>query len=65
MPSMLIGAVFISDTPARAEDSPFMVIESGTETLLIFNPNDRLLYAMGRLMQRKFKGDLDALERAQ
>ncbi len=39
--------------------------ESGAETLLIFNPNDRLLYAMGRLLQRKFKGDLDALERAQ
>lgn len=35
--------------------------ESGVETLLLFNPNDRMLYAMGRLLQRKFKGDLEAL----
>ncbi len=39
--------------------------EQGVETILFFNPNDKLLYVMGRLLQRKFKGDLDALERAQ
>ena len=39
--------------------------ENGIETLLIFNPNDRLLYAMGRLLGRKFRGDLGALEKAE
>jgi len=35
--------------------------DGGVETLLIFEPNDRMLAAMGRLIPRKFKGTLPEL----